>query len=285
MELNHILAPLRVYDVDCFVLISGYFGIKLKLRKILYFLVLCIFWGSFAILISSFVNDDYLQLMHPRTIVDGLFPISSGSWLFFSNYFCLMLFAPLLNNVEKMPKHHFMAIIILLMWCFSGVAWGRSRFDYLGTMMLLYLIGRFLRLYPIEMLRKYRFLIYGIGLAGMYFTLWLKPYPYNNPFVILTAIAFFVIFVNIHIGHSKTINYIAKCVFVVFLVTDHGYTRMLFDEYVANTFSIWLLPIIAIMVTVIGSSVAHIVDTAIIDKAAFHCELTVEKLRKKFHLY
>lgn len=87
------LNAVTVVGVNCFVLISGYFGIRLRASKVFYLL-----WLIAGVAIA----DGFLALLWPagidfRYAVTTITPFVKGSNWFVTCYFALMVFAPLLN--------------------------------------------------------------------------------------------------------------------------------------------------------------------------------------------
>lgn len=245
---------ITIIGVNCFTLISGYFGIKLRLKGMLSFLFQCVFY---SVLIAS--------------LAPGLLGIEFSlkewgeSWLVLSHtdlwyvpaYFCLMLLSPLLNSgVDKLSRREFTYIlgIFLLFNIWSGWWWGGS-FNPTGytvmQLILMYLIGRFIRktieakeifededprLTPRHpALRRVHLGRWGLGgymralgfggyvaATGMVFlsSLYLEPvkaFAYNSPMVILASVSFFILFLSFRF-HSRCVNYIARSAFAVYLI-------------------------------------------------------------------
>lgn len=240
-----VVESITIIGVNCFTLISGYFGIKLRLKGVLSFLFQCVFY---SVLIAS--------------LAPGLLGIEFSwkewgeSWLVLSHtdlwyvpaYFCLMLLSPLLNaGVDKLSRREFVWIlgIFLLFNIWSGWWWEGS-FNPTGytvmQLILMYLIGRFIRkiieakeitgeedprLTPRHTaLRRIHLGRWGFGgyvsATGMVFlsSLYLEPvkaFAYNSPMVILASVSFFILFLSFRF-HSRGVNYIARSAFAVYLI-------------------------------------------------------------------
>ena len=118
-------------------------------------------------------------VIHPKTAVlgragGGIFkgfidaPLSLfDGWWFVADYVILMLMSPFLNaGLERISRKALMFIILMLSFMMYGVWWFHAK-D--GSMPLLlffntYLVGRYIRLYPVLWLKKYKYLIFFLGL-------------------------------------------------------------------------------------------------------------------------
>ena len=95
----------------------------------------------------------------PLSLFDG--------WWFVADYVILMLMSPFLNaGLERISRKALMFIILMLSFMMYGVWWFHAK-D--GSMPLLlffntYLVGRYIRLYPVLWLEKYKYLIFFLGL-------------------------------------------------------------------------------------------------------------------------
>lgn len=140
--------------VPVFILISGYFSIKLSINKIIGFWLYCVLW----LVITYFA---YLGITHSlfslRDLVMQFLPFSnSGGHWFVPYYFTLMLLSPLLNQVNNLSKKKHLVLILGLMGymfyfdivnraingpgCSDIVSDGHSLMYFVS----LYLIGRYL---------------------------------------------------------------------------------------------------------------------------------------------
>lgn len=97
--------------VDCFVLLSGWFGLRLTFKGFVNILFQCLFYAILSIIGASFFMP---SVLHFSTIIKILYP-GAGYW-FVAPYLGLMLLSPLLNLfVEKMPRKSLRNYIFLFM--------------------------------------------------------------------------------------------------------------------------------------------------------------------------
>lgn len=218
-----------IIGVNCFTMISGYFGIRLRMRSLLVYLSQCAFYAVglytlFGILFPAYFSwhswlESWLVLTH------------TDLW-YVPAYFILMLLSPFLNAVvEFLTKKQFSyplaAFVLLNVWC--GWWWGGA-FNPTGytvmQLVMVYLIGRYVgRHVNIAASSKSSVaaasaILYFIATALIFASyLWLpeKAFAYNSPFVLMSTVSFFVFFTCFDFK-SKPINYVAKSAFAVYLL-------------------------------------------------------------------
>ncbi len=214
-----------IIGVNCFTMISGYFGIHLRWRSVGAYLFQCLFYA---------VGIYTLVLLAGRCTWAQWWQ----SWLVLSHtdlwyvpaYFGLMLLSPLLNaGTEALPRHTFRnllaAFILLNIWCGW---WWRAPFNPTGytlvQLIMVYLIARYMRLHiSVESLHRHRRSLLGAYLAATVAialsAIWLpdRAYAYNSPLVLISTVALFVWFHTLHI-ESRHLRRIARSAFAVYLL-------------------------------------------------------------------
>lgn len=226
--LNLELKSLSFVCVNCFVLISGYFGIKLKLGSFLNLLFQMIFWSAvcvaFAVTVFGVPNisivRDFLN-----NIVCGWFPQA---------YLILFVLSPMLNAFVKSCSERDLGRYIILFYILSTIGgylmgWnnyneGMSALSLIG----LYLIGAYLRISTYKLFTfkaRTDLLIYlGLGFGMVALNMLMikvgissSPYGYLNPIVIIMSVYLFLFFKKINIGHNKFINFLSASAFSIYL--------------------------------------------------------------------
>lgn len=140
------------YGVVCFMLITGYFGVKLtldKFNKLYSTIYIC----SLATLGYMLVFADLTKL----GILKYLIPVTSKAMWYASCYIYLFFLSPFINKlVEAMSKKTYQALLGVLIALFY-IAPTFLYFDIMQDkgkglvhMLIAYLIGRYLKLYPIK---------------------------------------------------------------------------------------------------------------------------------------
>lgn len=223
------LHSLSIVCVNCFVLISGYFGIKLSMRSLANYIYQIIFWSGASVLTAYALGLGCGIGLFLRGITWGWFP-----WA----YLVLMVLSPIINAfVEKCNVHQLGKYIIVfyLLSTIGGYILGCR--DFLTGMSGLslvgiYLTGAYLRRSNIKLLRMPAWMniaVYislGIALLLANIALMLggiksSPYGYLNPIVIVMAVYLFLAFVRMDIGSNAIINSVAASAFAVYLFHCH----------------------------------------------------------------
>lgn len=240
-----------LFPVSCFVFISGYFGIKLKTKKVASILIQALFYSSSILAIFYFISPERLSW---KDFIMACIPISSGIWWFISTYFFLMLLSPVINHIcyrlsEKMFKY--LLLIGVIINLILGFAFSQK---YLGgngstlvNFVFIYFLARYYSLYKIEVpLQKLQLLLIYIGCSLIIFSLsvilynsglnkhvW-SLYQFNNPLTIISGISIFLIFKRIKFS-SASVNGIAASILGVYLIHSH----YLVNDYIyAHIFTI-----------------------------------------------
>lgn len=231
-----------IVAVNCFILISGYFGIHTTWKKIITILIAVFFYTLIFTTSWHLVTDDIMAAMR------SIFFLSHGQYWFITNYIFLMLFAPLLNSLFKCLNSRYIIIFLstlIILSSYFGFIWGYQANNNGYTLMqfiMLYCIGRYLNNYKFSINKSILLVVYMIGsilngILSLYFvqhnadgTAWKMTY-YNNPLVIITSIAFFLFFTKCHI-QSQTINRLAKSALAVYLFQCSKSINTLYNQFI-----------------------------------------------------
>lgn len=211
--------------VNCFILLSGFFSVKLKWRSIL---------NIYVTLISIFIPFYLFECIRLHTFsfatLLSWIECFSKSGYFIQNYVLLMFFSPLLNAfVEKEGKR-------ILLWTLSFVAiefyteciqhidtigFGRG-YSFLHFI-LMYMIGRCINMH-ISSLQKIKSFFWFIGyiLCALFASILYiinigHTWGYCNPLTIGSSICLFIPFTYHHF-YNKHINQIAKSTLAVYIM-------------------------------------------------------------------
>ena len=193
---SHLLNSLCICAVNCFVLISGYFTIKLSLRRILLFLIPIAFY-QFLLSVVFYPFNHSIS-------------ISPFRYWFVSPYVGLMLLSPLLNKgLEQLSWKGLRNIICVLLLLFvlpvisvSGQN-GRNLFMFI----LMYLTGYYIRHYYSKNSQWWRYCLLYMLFATLVFTeafVLIKmgfnqgyatmSYYYDNILIFFEAVFLFLLF-------------------------------------------------------------------------------------------
>lgn len=135
--------------VNCFIIISGYFGIIWKLKSLLNFLFQIGFWGGLLYLICWGLGNHAFQ---PLVMVKQMTCFLFGVNWFFIAYLGLYLIAPILNSFIEKSTERQLGVMVLAFYAFQTLfGWlsseavdfhaGMSTMSFTG----IYLLGAYLK--------------------------------------------------------------------------------------------------------------------------------------------
>lgn len=221
---------LSVLCVDIFVVISGWFSIRLSVRGLCNYLWQCLYFsaGIYAvILLCGMVS------LSPGGIL-GIFYLDKGEW-FVKAYLALMILAPVLNAfVDRASRKQMETVLIAFfifqtIFSFRGAAEfiqaGYFTFSFIG----LYLLARYMRIYHHNIPTPHLVGIFigsvlanaAVFSADVYFRTDFATgicMSYANPLVIIGAMSLTILFSRLDLGTNKVINYISGSCFAVYLL-------------------------------------------------------------------
>ncbi len=225
--------PLHV-AVPCYVLVSGYFGIRFNLRGLFRIIANLFVYGLVLYLLKCFVFFDSHFVIR-RTL---FFISSTGQW-FIRIYMYLFLLAPLINKaIRNLTITNRLMLIGLLAWisCWCGfMNFEPSLYEgkNLVHFVFLYLLGNTLSVYKekLNQIATYKvviayLLINIISAGGGYYALMKHPhnplvynlfFSYNSMILILNAILFFMFFMRIKFKNA-IVNYIATSSLAIYML-------------------------------------------------------------------
>ena len=225
-----------IIGVNLFLLISGYFKIRLSWKSFFNLVFICMFCKIVHLCIDTFI----LGISHPmyEWVLKPIFVVSrSGGW-FVQVYFMLMFISPLLNKaIDNLSEKEWKQSLSLLCVISFYLGWILHNYDDSAGYTLLnfafvYVIGAAIHHYHfMEKAKPWQIvlaLVIGVTatfggniLVATHDNLRLGFMAYNSPFVLLTACGVFCMFGKLKI-QSKWINRIAMSVLSVYLLTDGG---------------------------------------------------------------
>ena len=225
-----LLCALSLPAVNCFMLISGYYGIRFSVNK-----ALTLILQAFIIFVfCSIVKICLLGGVKWTSLVQHLFPIANKNWWFLTEYFCIMLLSPLINKgIERIDRKTFTVILLYLLFINSfGLYMVRASLgSNLLSMLIVYLLGRYMSLYKIEFGRSkaaffgvlatalLALLVCGSYYAGYGKVSWLL-FSYNNPLILLQAVCSFCWVKSLKERHYRPFQFLGKHAFSVYLITE-----------------------------------------------------------------
>lgn len=281
--------------VTCFMLISGYFGVKLNLTKLIKLDLMVIFYSLAYLGISVVLGYEVGKL----EILSCIFPVLSNRYWYVTVYFVIVLLSPFINQIpEKLSRENLLKLIFIFLFLSSVVSTFLS-FDLLGRegknilhMTNIYLIGRYIRKYDRRTYKNSRILLLlAANLAvtlvlefGLYLTTGRYSMFYRDCsiFTVCSSILLFTIFRNMHF-ESKFINRISTAVLAVY-VFSYGFQRIVYqliplEEY---AFSPLFFPRICVFApcVVIGCILTELLRQQLLGKTETKL---AERLEKQLH--
>lgn len=263
--MRYFVQLLALVCVNVFIIISGYFGIKVRLKSVWNFIFMVLFWRT--ILTISFVLASHFGLINlslPTTKIFKLLIPGFDDW-FVSAYVLLLFISPLLNAyIEKSSTKQlwfyfilyagFQIILCTIIPVYNVFNWGYSVLSFMG----LYVLGASIR-------RSYKQLNHHIKRplalyiaicameAGIFFILAVKWRvqildslagaftAYNSLPVLLASFLLFLFFTRLSF-RSRIVNYIAASSFAVYLFHMYPLLRCYYVrvcKYLFTNFDTW----------------------------------------------
>lgn len=255
--------------VNVYVIITGYYEYKSNksfdgiIRKLGKLWTVVIFYSVAEYFVISVIFHRAISI---RLIINRFMPITSGQWWFFSLYFLILLFSPVLNlgikniNISNLVKIEGVMLIILciipqiLLWKDGfGIENGYSFIWFV----FLYYTGALLSKIENDdnskkskeyiFINKHRILIYFLSIAILYGSkvaianvskiMWGEVkysgvlFSYNSIFVFVAAVSMFMIFENIKLKNT-VIKKITKIISPLALASYLFHCQIDFRDYV-----------------------------------------------------
>lgn len=230
------LMALLVPATNCFMLISGYYGIELKKRKLLFLAFQATFFYILILLLRLIPSLNHI-IGEPCSLVYVLqnpIPLFNIAWWFLIQYSIIMVLSPIIEKgIRCISKQQFKRILIILL-LFNCVGGFFNRFttgsDLFG-LLVIYLLGRYINIYNIEITRKKAvllgisatttliLLVFGLHAIKQDYYVWVMM-QYSCILVIIQAIALFSFIKATKPYHNKYINTLGKLCFSIYLFTE-----------------------------------------------------------------
>lgn len=250
-----IVSALRTYAefatlvcVDVFVLISGWFGIRPKAKRILGLWFQCAF---FCILIYAVGLAAGVPIGSKREALKNLFWMGKWNW-FIKSYVGLYILSPVLNSFAESASKRVFAQMLAAFFVFQTAFWlfpmphhdfiqsGFSTYSFVG----LYLLARFANLHRPSFATLRRgtdialfagiVLMETVILASGFFVRMprLALFAYSSPFAIASSLFLLLFFSKCRI-QSKLANSLGQSSYAIYLLHTHPVAAGLFYPAVA----------------------------------------------------
>lgn len=234
---NGIVNGVCNIGVSCFMLISGYYGVRFDIRKLVKMECMMITYSLLETGILYLVFPEQMQgAALLEQLVKSVFPFVSRKYWFYSCYVCLMLFSGYIQKfIDSLDREKFRNLLLLMVVLFSvfpTVFYFELIPDNgkgLIQMLMVYMIGRYIRKYQDVLLPRIKagalfvllWIINGISheipiqVGGIYHHL-CKDNSITN---LIMAVILFYLFKGMKI-RSGMINKAAAYVFAVFALNN-----------------------------------------------------------------
>ncbi|MCM1348363.1 MAG: acyltransferase [Firmicutes bacterium] len=227
-----VVESITIVGVNCFTLISGYFGIRARISGFVKFTLMCMFYSVGLYVLSTF-----------SARVEWNWGGFRESWMVYTHtdlwyvpaYMLLYLVSPMLNVATGMlPLRKFSlwlgVFVVANVWC--GWLWN-GQFNPTGytfvQLIMMYLVGQWLqKVIPAirdrfgdKKLKCYSLALYCFAtLLTALIAVWMTPvkvYAYNSPWVLASSVAIFCYFATSQF-QSATVNSLAQGAFAAYLI-------------------------------------------------------------------
>lgn len=217
-----------IIGVNCFFLLTGFFNIQFKLRKLVY-LILDLYIVSGLIRLVGWGSGQYTSAH--QFIMELINPFSM--YWFMTVYFILMLISPFINKLlENITAHMYFALIIIILFLFDFVGW-LGTFGLLGIgtgysivhAICMYVIGngaakaKNIKLFDVihrhSLQCTFAFLTMNIVYIFFNYILFADPqrtyqvYSYNSIINVFLSLALFDCFQNIQLKNEIVLKVVA----------------------------------------------------------------------------
>lgn len=224
------LQSLDVVCVNCFILISGYFGIHWKWYSFFNFIFQIFFWVIFSYIFACFIHYEAVSY---SLFLHKIATFLSYNW-FILSYLGLYLFAPVLNKFIENSSKSELVLFTFAFYLFQTVFGyltksvpefndGMSFISLIG----LYFLGACIRILDTKYfkLNKYLDLTIYLGLGFLLTIISLiairlgftkSVYGYMNPIVLMESLSLYLFFTKININ-APWVMFFSSSAFAVYL--------------------------------------------------------------------
>ena len=242
-----VINQLFLICVNVFVMISGWFGIKSSWKGAAALLFQVAFLGTICNLICAIAG---IPVSFKYNVLPD-FLGGYGYW-FIVAYLILYALSPALNKFcESASEKELRSVVVAFFGVefFYGFLLDVGHFDYGFSALFfigLYLLARYVRLYPNRLFTMdkhidfgiYLFLsilsMFGLWFGYKWFGMGFHLNHYDSPLAILASLFFLLFFSKLEI-QSRFINWLAASVFAIYLIHEHS----LISQYYSRLFK-WL---------------------------------------------
>ncbi len=271
--------------VNCFVIISGFVGLRSKFRlsRILLLWLQVVFYNVvFTVTIQAIHGD-----INAVDIVRDFLPVTTSAYWFFTQYFVLCFLMPFINklivSISLRQNGIFVGVMILFfsvipMLCAMPVDFlGKFESDIFFTkrgysviwMAVMYILGAFIkRLAEENILCRIKSKVLITLVICSDFLIWIIHYfcvngkksvshyfviAYTSPFVVISAVSMVILFSRMHFNRTfeKLIAFFSAGAFSVYLIHSNSEIYPIFTELVSELFEMRVLKLIPCLLFIV----------------------------------
>lgn len=261
-----VVESISIIGVNCFVLISGYFGIKPSWKGFIRFASYCMFYSvAIYCIVAMGINGDW----NWKEFGESFMIFTHTDLWFIPAYLGLYLLTPFINrsiDTFTFKKYSICLGAIILFNIYAGWFWG-GKFNPNGYtvlhLVMIYFIGRYINRFSpqIKNMRIYASIAWvistGMILLSSLYTSSIMAFAYNSPFVILASISFFMIFKSMNFTNVE-INYFAPSAFAAYLIHKNPLIWVPFCNWIKDVWEQLSLPVFTIASLAIAISVLSV---------------------------
>lgn len=268
--------------VNVFILISGWYGIRVKAIRFvgLIFQVLFICIILYVLLLSI----GFTETLNTSKWIELLL-FKCGTYWFIRSYIILYIFAPILNAFADCCTKHQLKSFLVVFYVLQTVygfynsgGWFSSGYSPLSFMGL-YLLARYIRLYPNKYVQYHRRIDMTLYTIVSLFTAFCSLsltyvfgkggtllFQYSSPLVIISSVYFFLYFTKLTIN-SNFINWISSSCFAAYILHC---SPLIFRSYYTEVIHGWF---------VLETTMYFFVKTTILIICYFVVAILIDKVR------
>lgn len=290
-----LIEALSSVCVNCFLIISGYFGIKFKYKT---------FWDMYIMLVMIYVPLYFIECAFYdnftfKELLRNILALSRKNY-YVQCYLMLCFLSPILNSfINKYGKK--ILKYVLTFWViefyFDCLRVGNQ---YLGFengyslihFVLMYMLGRCTFLYKdaILSINKYFYILGYICCAfavSLFYIIGIKwSYDYSNPLIIIESFCLFFPFLYKSFN-NQFVNWIASSTFAVYIIQLYDLPKLLLcniDRYLVTNYSYpfyWLIVLIVIicffLICILYDKIRILLSLKITDKIYHYINMNILK--------
>ena len=221
-----------ILAVNCFIMISGYFTIRLSWRGLIRYYLQCLFYMALFVGVSAIIH----RTVTPHDLAKVIFAGSENDW-FIRCYFALMLVSPLLNKAVRALTDAQMKLVlalVLVVDVYFGYMHQTKEVAAEGYELVhfatVYLIGNYIARTHVNrapwgwILAAMLAVMTGLHIIKMHFFPISVIYSlhYNSPCLIVASVMMFL-WARTWRVESPAVNWFAGGVFAVYLIHCNPY--------------------------------------------------------------